>query len=203
MSAIFPSSHQQKIRYSFVLQLVLCLVLVSIPGHAVIADRYDERRAHVGMKLFKMMLLADTDRHKKRDDDGALGIALLYITHSSAVRRLEKTADEQLASITNPEVHIRSVSLEDLLAGDTPPTAGIFITQKLDGDELKALIEFSIEHQVVLFSPFEGDVEAGVLGGISVEARVRPALNMDTLMRAQINIKPFFVKVAKQYAVAE
>jgi hypothetical protein len=50
---------------------------------------------------------------------------------------------------------------------------------------------------VVLYSPFEGHVERGVPAGIAVEAKVQPYLNLSALQAAGIELKPFFLKVAK------
>ena len=57
---------------------------------------------------------------------------------------------------------------------------------------------FSKNH-IIVFSPFEGDVERGVQCGIAVQARVRPFLNMKSLKSAGVSLKPFFLKVAKKY----
>ena len=44
-----------------------------------------------------------------------------------------------------------------------------------------------------------GDVERGVLGGIKVESRVLPYVNAMAMKESKINLKPFFMKVAKTY----
>ena len=52
---------------------------------------------------------------------------------------------------------------------------------------------------MIVYSPFEGHVEKGVLGGLSVEAQVRPYVNRATVEASQITLKPFFMEVAKVY----
>ena len=64
---------------------------------------------------------------------------------------------------------------------------------------LTSIIKYGIGHHVIVYSPFEGHVELGVLGGLSVEAQVRPFLNRATLEASQISLKPFFLSVAKVF----
>ncbi len=50
---------------------------------------------------------------------------------------------------------------------------------------------------MILYSPFEGDVERGVTAGLSIEAKVLPFVNQRTLEASGVELKPFFLKVAK------
>jgi hypothetical protein len=81
----------------------------------------------------------------------------------------------------------------------TRAPAGIFIAQAPPRAALSSLIKYGIGHHVIVYSPFEGHVELGVLGGLSVEAQVRPFLNRATLESSQISLKPFFLSVAKVF----
>jgi hypothetical protein len=67
----------------------------------------------------------------------------------------------------------------------------------LNAEKLQTLTAFANERHMVVFSPFEGDVERGVQSGIAIEARVRPYLNTNALRAAQVRLKSFFMKVAK------
>ncbi len=64
---------------------------------------------------------------------------------------------------------------------------------------MQSLVRFGIDRHVIVYSPFEGDVESGILGGLSIEAQVRPYLNRATLESSHIMLKEFFLKVAKVY----
>ena len=77
--------------------------------------------------------------------------------------------------------------------------AGIFLAQPPSDTTRRALIKYGIEHHVIVYSPFEGDVESGILGGLSVEAQVRPYVNLSTLSASNISLKPLFFKVTKVY----
>jgi hypothetical protein len=64
---------------------------------------------------------------------------------------------------------------------------------------LKSIIKYGIDHHVIVYSPFEGHVERGVLGGLAVEAQVRPYVNLTTLDASNITLKPLFFKVTKVF----
>jgi len=60
-------------------------------------------------------------------------------------------------------------------------------------------VRWSTAAKVVLYSPFDGDVERGAAAGLCIEAKVQPFLNMPALQAAGVEIKPFYVKVARVY----
>jgi hypothetical protein len=60
-------------------------------------------------------------------------------------------------------------------------------------------VTYSGRNSIISFSPYEGDIERGVQGGIAVEARVRPYLNLTALRNAGIRLKSFFMEVAKKH----
>ena len=77
--------------------------------------------------------------------------------------------------------------------------AGIYLAEVLYDKELSRLVEYGIEKGVIVYSPFDGDVNRRILGGLVVETRVRPYINLHTMRESRIRIKQFFLKVAKQY----
>lgn len=77
--------------------------------------------------------------------------------------------------------------------------AGIYLLDELSEDVLQIITNQAIQKQIITYSPFKGNVESGVLGGLSVETKVRPYINMKTLIESQIQLKPFFLKVIKRY----
>lgn len=181
------------------LQLLLVVLLFSLPGQSLVADAFSDRRAHVGLKLFRTLVAADMQVVDKVSADGSLPIYLVYATNNSMALDYQQTLTTSLSSVRDLPVTIRVFALEDILAKANPKPAAMFITQRLNETELQQLIQFSIANQILLFSPFEGDVEQGVLGGLSVEATVRPLINIKTLNASQLHIKNFYLKVAKHY----
>jgi hypothetical protein len=192
-------SSNRKLRRLFALQLLLVVVLISLPGRSLIADDYKDRRMHVGLKLFRALVSADLQAASKTAADGSLPIYLVYATSESATKDYQHSLQTSLPKLRNIPVRIEVRALSDAITNTTSKPAAIFITQQLSNLELQQLVQFSIAQNIILFSPFEGDVEKGVLGGLSVEATVRPFINMHTLNASQLEIKSFYLQVAKQY----
>ncbi len=178
---------------------LLLLFLLTAMATTASPDDFTNRRIQVGVRLFRAMLAADLDLAAKRNAQGHLTLAVVYSTHLDSATSIQKTIRERSSTgVRNFPVIIEKQPLADLLKRKVPP-AGIFIANALEKSELLALVRYGIQHGVVVYSPFQGDVERGVVGGLSVEARVRPYVNVATLQQAQLRIKSFFLKVSKRY----
>lgn len=189
----------RKIRRLFALQLMLVVVLISMPGRSLVADDYKDRRLHVGLKLFRALITADQQTADKVGADGTLLIYLVYAKNDSDIQDYQHSLQTSLPQLRNIPVRVEQRTLQDATSTSAEKPAAIFIAQQLNNLELQQLVQFSIAQKIILFSPFEGDVEKGVLGGLSVEATVRPFINMHTLNASQLEIKSFYLQVAKQY----
>ena len=73
---------------------------------------------------------------------------------------------------------------------------GVFLAEPLH-DDLRLVLDFARSRNAMVFSPFEGDVERGAHGGISVRDRILPYINTSALQRDGIRLKAFFTKVAE------
>lgn len=181
----------------FVLVLLATIVYAATPS---VSDDFTERRITAGAKIFRALLAADVDIGRKTGAGGALRLCLLYIDDTGnadiAAATLVKRDDP---GIRKMKVQLDKLSFTQCLADDKRRFAGIFLTQRLDAGQLKALTAYANARHLVVFSPFEGDVERGVQSGLAVEARVRPYLNINALGAAQVRLKSFFMKVAKAY----
>ncbi|MCB1626579.1 MAG: hypothetical protein KDI48_02555 [Xanthomonadales bacterium] len=178
--------------------LILAGVMLSLLATAVVrADSYDERRMRAGARLFRALLVADLDLRSRAAEDGELHVVLLG-ANSSEENELRRhmlpqgDAPPQLGGLPM-QIEVRELAALD---GDPRPAA-VFIARPLGGQELAQLVQWSRQRQVVLYSPFEGDVERGVMAGLSVEAKVLPYLNQAALEAAGVSLKPLFLKVAK------
>lgn len=177
--------------------VVLCL---SFAVAAVRADSYDERRVRAGARLFRSMLAADTMLEQRRDAAGVLHV-MVYGTDGAEV------ATSEVAGLIAPsdpaKAAVRGMPLKVEASGTLPANAsgpklaGIFLASNPSSAELDRLIRWSIEQKVIVYSPFEGHVERGVAGGLAIEAKVQPHVNLKTLKASGIELKPFFLKVAK------
>jgi len=76
--------------------------------------------------------------------------------------------------------------------------AGVFLIQPFN-QEIDSIIQFTREHNIIVFSPFEGDVKRGIMGGIMVSDRILPHINVNALQLSGIRLKPFFLRVSERY----
>ncbi len=181
----------------FVVVLLVAIVYAAQPS---VSDDFAERRITAGARIFRALLAADLDIARKTGSSGDLRLCLLFIDHTDnaemAAATLGRRGDSRIRKM---KISIDILSFAECIADERGPLAGIFLTQRLNAEDLQALMAFANERNMVVFSPFEGDVERGVQCGIAVEARVRPYLNTIALRAAKVRLKSFFLKVAKVY----
>ena len=174
--------------------LAACVLTLSMAVANVHADSYDERRVRMGARLFRGMLAADVGLEKHRDAEGRLPV-LLYADEPQLAQEISAL----IAPADTDKAKLRGMPLL-LTAGTAAPaegTAGIFLATRPSDAELDRLIRWSIEHGVILYSPFEGHVERGAAGGLALEQKVRLYINAGTLKKSGVELKPLVLKVAK------
>ena len=174
--------------------LLFALVLPSL----LCGDEVNDRRAATGIRLFRALLAADLDLPKKTVATNQLLIVFFYVDDKA------RAADLAQRFITEDKIRGLSIATEvtndpTFAAYDKRVPAGIFIADAPAKQSLTSIIHWGIAHRVIVYSPFEGHVEKGVLGGLSVEAQVRPYVNRATIEASQISLKPFFMEVAKVF----
>lgn len=176
---------------------LLCLFILFLTMTSVSAGELDKQRVWAGLELFPTMLAADSDIAEKKDADNRLHLLVVY--------RDRKNDAEDIAGYLNRIRTVRGIELvvhvepyNAINDDDARQIAGVFLTQKSPAD-LDRIIRFGEEKHAIVFSPFPGDIERGVTGGILVSDMIQPYVNMDELNRASIRLKPFFLRVAEQY----
>lgn len=163
----------------------------------VFADGETDRRTEAGVRMFSTLLAADLNLQFKTADDGKI---LLVIYYTSDAPRAEQLAHALRAkTIGGRSVIVETTSDSAFKAYGKRAPAGVFLAQAPDSKTLKSIIQYGIAQHIIVYSPFEGHVESGVLGGLSIGAQVRPYVNLPTLQASQINLKPIFMKVTKVY----
>lgn len=183
---------------------LLIVLLLATWCQAVVVDEVQERRIRIGLKLFRAVLSADEDIEGKSDSSSRLSLLVVYRDN----RELAVDFARELAELGKGEkrgtirglpidVHIGNQTELDSLKGRAP--AGVYIAEELSDTQIKDLVKFGIENHVIVYSPFEGDVNRGILGGLAIETRVRPYINLQTMRQSDIRIKQFFLKVAKHF----
>lgn len=196
---MYKNLQQQTLWRKVARQLCAIALLLFLDCHAAIADATTDRRALVGLNLFRSMLIADQKAESKADKSGKLPVYVLYVSDREQANDYRDSLTSELTAIRDTPADISVISLGDYLASSERGAVGIFISQRLNDEELNELSVKAVSEHVILFSPFEGDVEKGVLGGISVQASVRPYINVKALKKTGIDIKSFYLKVAKKY----
>ncbi len=175
--------------------LLFIVSLQSLPLLA--ASGYDDRRVEIGLRLFRSLLAADLDLDKKRVEDGKLLVVFFYVDERRRAETLAGAFGARGEPVRGFPILVEPASDETFAAYSRRPPAGVFLTEVPKAATLNAVVRFGIEHRIIIYSPFEGHVEKGVLGGLAVEAQVRPYVNLTTLGASNISLKDFFLKVAK------
>lgn len=181
--------------WSIVKGVVGLLLLVAFT-HAPMADEQSDRRVVMGLKLLPALVAADKDLSQK-SANGQLPIVVLYREDAVAATHAAKhlTATERIKGLPLQVTTLPYARLSEL--SDQPPAA-LFLAE-WSPDDLADVVRFGIEHARIVFSPFKGDVSAGVSTGIFISDRMLPLVNPRTLDAAGIRLQPFLLEVAKTH----
>jgi hypothetical protein len=183
------------------LTLLSFVTLAALGSNTALADDADDRRVRAGARLFRSLLAAETALETQAGADGALHVVVFggeNTTAGDVSQLIAASGESGKTGIRDLPVKIERVANVTAL-DSTPKPAGIFLASAPNDADLAKLIAWSSAAHIVLYSPFEGHVERGVAAGIAVEAKVQPYLNLPALQAAGVEIKPFYLKVAKVY----
>lgn len=179
------------------LGVIFAVVCASAPS---VSDEFTDRRITAGARIFRALLAADRGISQKKGDSGKLKLALVFLNDprgaEKAARVLGRGDNSRIREIST---RVEIIPFPELLAGKGNGFAGIFLTQPMGRKRIRQVGELAAARKIITFSPFEGDVERGTQAGISVEAKVRPYLNLTALENGGIRLKSFFMRVAKIY----
>jgi hypothetical protein len=162
------------------------------------AGTRDRERILVGLDLFPSLLAADRDIARKVGSDGKLHLFLIYRDDPVGCHPFAEKL-RRIGTVRNIPIQVDFVRLP-LRDEKLPVPAGVFVLQHLSRSEIGRLVRFGTGHGIITFSPFAGDVEAGILAGIFITDRVLPYVNLETVQRSSVRLKPFFLRIAKTYA---
>lgn len=179
------------IRRFFLLFVMLCGSITS-----AFAQEFDERRLSVGIKIFPAVLAADTQIFEKAEE-GFLRILVLYNNDEEYARQVANALHE-IKSIKGIPVVIEIKSFSDLTGNINTRYGAVFVSQNLFS-KIDKVVAYGIHNKILTFSPIKGDVESGVASGFFVSDQIRPYINQRTIEDSEIELKDFFVKVAKSY----
>ena len=182
----------------FILSVILINIIILLSCRIAAAVGRDELRVQAGLDLFPSLLTADLDIADKKGDDGFLTLLLIYTDDRSQAMEMAQVLSS-LKKIRKIPIRVEITNDLSMSSFKDSPPAGIFIAQPL-GDKLSDVIYYAVNNGIVLFSPFKGDVENGVLGGIHISDRVLPYINISSMKSSGIRIKQFFMRVSVPYA---
>lgn len=177
--------------------MLLLLLVFCLLSKFVSADEREKRIIRAGLDLFPSLLAADLDITQKQNADGKLLLILLCVD--------KKKTEAKMAQHLMKIEKIRGIPIQVEISDDISfesytnhKPAGVFLIQPFE-QKIDSIIQFTREHNIIVFSPFEGDVKRGVLGGIMVSDRILPHINMKALQLSGIRLKPFFLRVSERY----
>ena len=175
-------------------RIFIVYIILSTAGFATDAEK---RRVVAGLELFQAFLSSDTNIENKVFGNDKL---LLLIVYDDDMDGAEKMAGQlrKTKKIRGVEVLVNVTRYTGLSSSVKLSPAGIFLAEQLIGN-LDEVVKYSTENRILLFSPFEGDVERGVMCGIHISDRVLPFINKQAMANSGIVFKKFLLRVAKYH----
>ena len=167
------------------------------------AESTSDRRVKFGLTLFRSMLAADMNIMERKNEKGEFTILIVYGANRKAAERsldfLGRAGESDVLTIKDIPISLKMVPIGELEREKGHNVAGIFLAEQLFSGDFASFVKFGVDGGLITYSPFEGDVEAGALGGLLVEAKVTPYINAKTMNKSGVKIKPFFLGVARTY----
>ena len=177
--------------------LFFIFLLCFSSARSLFADEWTLQRIWAGLELFPTVLSADSNL-KDKTVGGKLRLVLIYGDEESRARQMARSLKEK-KSIRGVPVSVATENIDSFLSHPgKADTSAIFLTEKID-DRIFPLVEYGIQNNLIVFSPFDGDVEDGATAGIFIRDRILPYVNVETLEKSDIRLKQLFLKVAKKY----
>jgi hypothetical protein len=182
--------HKLFIRYA-----VLILILTIISVSHVYAQNRLSARVEIGINLLPSVIAANKRLSFDDDDkEKPINIYLVY-SENKKLADLAKKKLDRIKKIRGHKVEINSIMVQQLLQLNVDKYAAVMVVEPM-GENRDKLVLFSRDKQIILFSPFKGDVKKGVMAGFEVTNKVLPAVNDNALQAANIHLKAFFLRIA-------
>lgn len=153
-------------------------------------------RLQIGINLLPAVMAANTSLKAIRDRSLGLTVWIVYENDRSLAQGAANRLS-QVKTVRGLPLSTRLVSGEELLKSRPQNGSAVLLVE--ESNLLKELITFCTDQQVLLFSPFKGDVKKGVMSGFEVTNKVLPAINVPAIKKANIHLKAFFLRIAKKH----
>jgi hypothetical protein len=188
------------LRAQYFVVALLFVVMGVAANNLGYADEEENRRVDISLSIFPRIVAVDNNFRSKLNSENKVELAFIYSEDKERAQSLVEMLITKNKNIGGMGVSARAVNLRKLLnfSKEIKLTA-IFITERLKDGDLKKIVKIAEENSCIVFSPFTGDVERGVVVGISVTNRVKPYFNIRALERSKIVINALLMKMSKRY----
>ncbi len=174
--------------------------LVSLPPTALAQPptlwEEEQQRFRVGLKIFPACLGAVENLDDRLASDGSLQVLVVY-EGSDAAAIKAVTSLNGIGKVRGLTLNAKALSVTALDEDREAEVSAIFVASV--GLDPRHLRTWSERYRVLVFSPFDGEVEAGAVAGLYVADRILPYINLTQSQRAGIRFKAFFLQVARQH----
>lgn len=181
----------------------LCMILGGLLyGSVVLARSFESNTDHLlqlGVKMFPTLVGGNLDLESQKSDSGNLLLLVLFHDNRSAAEGVVNRLQASVRVILKYGIDVQAVDARNVSLFQPQPVAGIFLAESMAPALRASVQEFGNIKKSIVFSPFEGEVQQGILSGLSIATQVKPALNLVTLRASGIRMNPLFFKVAKTY----
>lgn len=184
--------------FRFTSAVVAYLLLGFSVAGGLFADEADNRRLDISVAIFPRVVAVDNHFREKLTDANEASLWFVYESDRDLALEVAARIGKEGGNIGGMSVVTRVLSVNEKLPEDGLPSA-IFLVERLSDPQLKKIISYSESTSRLLFSPFSGDVERGVMVGISVTNRVKPYFNLEELRRSKVVINALLMKMSKRY----
>ncbi|MBF0272139.1 MAG: hypothetical protein HQL98_08770 [Magnetococcales bacterium] len=156
-------------------------------------------RLQLGIKIFPALVGGNLDLASQTNKDGTLLLLIVYGEDRGTGENLVRMLNTSTRVIDHYPIQVVVCMVSEFRQFADRPVAGIFLAESLKSAPMEEIIVFGIAKKSIIFSPFEGDVQNGVMAGMEISTQVKPALNLVTLRKSGIRLNSLFIKVAKIY----
>jgi len=183
----------------FTIVFLLLVIAVSLDFPNVYASESIDRRLQISLSIFPKIVAVDNGIRDKLNKKNQVLLAFLSQSDKTKPRELAKVLKSKIKNIAGMPYKLVSINVNGILAKSSFSPTAIFLTERLSPKSFNKVMDFAMRKQILVFSPFTGDVERGATVGIMITSRVKPYFNIRTLKASSISINPLLMKMSKRY----
>ncbi len=176
----------------------LGLLLISgalLMGGAARADGEIPHRILVGLNLFPNILSVTRGGQLNTPKSKHYGLWIIYQQDQKRALELAERLRHLARRINRRKVEVEVVSIRGLNL--MQEGTALFIAEKLERRLLRRLVTRTRRNGELLFSPFRGDVEEGVMVGLDVRSKIRPFINLGSVEEAGLELNPTLIRMSR------